>query len=505
MRRWYLILFAMALAVIVYGQSSVSLQLHRGPLGDFPTASSKKTGAFDCEWQKLTTTSTLDSFFTAFMSTYHLPGLAACIVKKNAIMWQGYYGYSNISQNKPVTDSTIFMLSSISKTIMVTALMQLHQESKFKLDDSINAYLPFRVRNPLFPGIPITFQMLLTHTSSIQDNWNVMPYFVGDAPTPLGTYLHDYFVPGGQYYYPSLNFYGYAPGSIWNYSNIGAALAGYLVEVLSGVPFDRYCRDSVFTPLHMSKTAWFLRDLDTSLIARPYTYSSGNYIDNGLYGFPDYPDGQLRTTAVSLARFLTANIRGGELEGKRILDTATIRMIRTIYVPAVSYAPDAHQGLIWFRRTAINGRVLWGYTGGDLGVGTAMYLSESDSTGAIMLTNGDHCDREAGIRALMSAAETLVGVQSTFAGIPERSELHQNYPNPFNPNTTLRYSLPHKSQVLLTVFNTLGQQVATLVQGQQDAGSYEVKFDGSALASGVYFYRLQTGSFVDTKKLLLLK
>jgi hypothetical protein len=93
------------------------------------------------------------------------------------------------------------------------------------------------------------------------------------------------------------------------------------------------------------------------------------------------------------------------------------------------------------------------------------------------------------------------------SNIPVASEfvLDQNYPNPFNPATTIRYNLPHKSQVLLTVYNTLGQQVATLVQGQQEAGSYEVTFNGSALASGVYFYRLEAGSFVGTKRLLLLK
>jgi flagellar hook assembly protein FlgD len=83
--------------------------------------------------------------------------------------------------------------------------------------------------------------------------------------------------------------------------------------------------------------------------------------------------------------------------------------------------------------------------------------------------------------------------------------LHQNYPNPFNPTTTISYGLPQKFHVSLKVYNTLGQLVATLVNDEQEAGYREVKFDGSDLASGVYFYQLQAGSYVNTKKLLLLR
>lgn len=83
--------------------------------------------------------------------------------------------------------------------------------------------------------------------------------------------------------------------------------------------------------------------------------------------------------------------------------------------------------------------------------------------------------------------------------------MSQNYPNPFNPSTTIKYELPRSSEVKLSVFDMLGREVSVLVNERRDAGVHEVKFDGSNLASGVYFYRLQAGDFVQSRKLVLLK
>jgi hypothetical protein len=90
-------------------------------------------------------------------------------------------------------------------------------------------------------------------------------------------------------------------------------------------------------------------------------------------------------------------------------------------------------------------------------------------------------------------------------GQPRGYCLEQNYPNPFNPSTTIRYGLPARSHVSLTVFNTLGQKVAQLVNEELESGYHEVQFNASSLSSGVYFYRLQAGTFVETKRLLLLR
>lgn len=88
---------------------------------------------------------------------------------------------------------------------------------------------------------------------------------------------------------------------------------------------------------------------------------------------------------------------------------------------------------------------------------------------------------------------------------PKHQLLMQNYPNPFNLVTTLSYALPTSREVLLTIYNLLGEEVARLIDSRQDAGNYQIKWDASNLASGIYFYRFQTDDFVRTRKMLLLK
>jgi CubicO group peptidase (beta-lactamase class C family) len=330
----------------------------------------------------------LDSFIVWAMGNYNIPGVAACVVKDGQLVWSGAHGWANIEDSVAVTDSTLFMLASVSKTVTGAAVMQLWEEGRFGLDDDINDYLPFDVIHPWHPDSIITFRMLLTHTSGINDNWTVLTsvYCLGDSPIPLGQFLEDYLTPGGAYYDAEANFNPWAPGTASDYCNVAVALAGYLVEAISGTPFDEYCEDSLFTPLGMDETAWFLADLDTSNVAMPYYWDGSTFVPYGHYGYPDYPDGRLRSSTAELSRFLIAMLQGGQIDGVRILDSTTVDTMTTVQIPGGSI------GVIWFRQwVGVLNDWIWTHTGGDLGVSTkASFCPADDENWAfITLTNGE--------------------------------------------------------------------------------------------------------------------
>jgi hypothetical protein len=127
-----------------------------------------------------------------------------------------------------------------------------------------------------------------------------------------------------------------------------------------------------------------------------------------------------------------------------------------------------------------------------------MLLPDSAGTAPIRLTTnifGNYLD----------TTTVLTAVKSLPKPIPQTFTLDQNYPNPFNPTTMIRYSVPRAAQVSLTIYNVLGEKVATLYSGMQRAGTYEVNFNADRFASGVYFYRLEAGRFTSTRKMMLLK
>ena len=107
--------------------------------------------------------------------------------------------------------------------------------------------------------------------------------------------------------------------------------------------------------------------------------------------------------------------------------------------------------------------------------------------------------------AIVQYFESITGVNGIPRLVPDRFSLEQNYPNPFNPTTHFQFSLSSGQFVTLKIYDVLGKEIATLVDGERNAGTYSVNWDASGLPSGVYFYRMKAGDFVDTKKLVLTK
>jgi CubicO group peptidase (beta-lactamase class C family) len=170
----------------------------------------------------------------------------------------------------------------------------------------------------------------------IRDNWNLLiaSYVEGDSPMELRTFLRRYLFTGGADFAPN-NFYSFGPGRYYRYANVGADLAAFLVEAAAGIGFDTWCEQRIFAPLGMDRAEWHLAGLPLREIAMPYTWSGNKnaYVPTGHYGYPDYPDGALRTTAPQLARHLAMVMGGGSWRDRRLLSEATVRELRRDQVP----------------------------------------------------------------------------------------------------------------------------------------------------------------------------
>ncbi len=459
---------------------------------------------FVCSTFHLMAQSPSDAYIESIMDAGKLPGAEAVIIKNGSWVYDHGWGLADIPGSKPVTRHSVFMLASVSKTMIATSLMMLWERGAFRLDDNINHYLPFNVINPSHPEDSITFRTLVTHTSSIQDNLFVLDsiYVYGDSPVSLDSFLRNYFVPEGSYYDRPRNFYTYHSGIGYNYSNIGATLAAYLVQRISGDDYSHFCDTAIFEKLCMDHTSYLLSGFsDTSLIARPYSWNGSGYDDDGLYGYPDYPDGQLRTDITALSRFMTMYMQYGVYNGTRLLDSTTVALIMSTQYPSFP-----GQGIIFGARTIPGGDILWGHYGGDAGASTAMCFSYIKKTGVIVLTNGDGQNTiftQKILDTLYHYGQTISpGPSDTFpactwfpADINNPAEAVSNqpdiYPNPVNDNLTINMggsALP--IGITLTITNILGVTLFEL----KDFKGAQADINTTLFTPGLYLLTIQNGN-----------
>lgn len=318
----------------------------------------------------------LNEAINAEMILDNIPSIAAGIVKEDKLVWQNYYGFSNIASQTTPTSESIYVLASVSKTITATAAMQLYEQGKINLDEDINNYLPFEVRNPNFPEVPLTTRMLLTHRTGLAWPNSEDPNFYNtfrnvDIPA-LGRWLENYITPTGINYVAEI-WKNVRPGNTVGYSNIGGALLGYVVEAVSGVTFAEYCKVNIFDPLEMVNTSFRLSDLDQSKLATLY---SGGTV-NGQYQVFFYPSTTAKSTVADLSHYLIAYINGGIYKSKRILDESTINEMLSLRISGSGI------GFIWWSQ----GNNWMGHTGGFVGVSSSIDIHRAKKLGVIILCN----------------------------------------------------------------------------------------------------------------------
>ena len=191
---------------------------------------------FEKTAEESATTDLGDFFFDKkielFMTLAKFPSLSACIINGDEVTWSNEYGFYDLENKKSATENTIYNMGSISKTITGTALMQLWEQGLFDLDEDVNNYLPFSLRNSNFPDDPITFRMLLTHSSSLNTesgqagliyswtNFSADPPFEG-YPYP---WLEEHLTPGGKWYYSGRWSSTYRPGDFNMYAKVNPFL-----------------------------------------------------------------------------------------------------------------------------------------------------------------------------------------------------------------------------------------------------------------------------------------
>jgi CubicO group peptidase (beta-lactamase class C family) len=290
----------------------------------------------------------LDGLMPAQLEREDVAGAVIAVVKDGQVIFAKGYGYSDMAKRTPVTpDSTLFRPGSTSKLFTWTSVMQLVEQGKLDLNRDVNDYLDFKIP-PAF-GKPITLRNIMTHTAGFEEV--VKDLFVADAEH-MGSL--EYYVKNHM---PERIF---APGTVPAYSNYATALAGYIVQRVSGKPFEQYVAENIYTPLEMKRST-FVQPLPEDLkpmMSKGYDRASS---DPKSFEFVEaFPAGSVSTTARDMCNFMIAHLRNGQFGSVQILraETATLMHSRLFG------SDDRMNGMAHgFYEESKNGRRIIGHAG----------------------------------------------------------------------------------------------------------------------------------------------
>jgi CubicO group peptidase (beta-lactamase class C family) len=370
-------------------------------------------------WSCKQTTSTVVSFeepewadslvteLNAINEQGYINGYGVAIVDQNGTLYQQGFGYADVENKKPYTDSTLQNIGSISKTFLGIALLKAQELGKLNLDDDINKYLPFRLSNPYYPNAIITIRHLATHTSTICDTdyygksyilkdkraSSITPslgsedFLDPDSTMSLGTFLEKYLSTEGKWYLKE-GFINKQPGALYEYTNVGATLAAYILELATDESYQAFTRRYILKPLKMSNSGWAFDSINFEQHTKLY---HNPQIQLPFYSLITYPDGGLLTSVNDMGKYLAELINGYSGNGT-LLNQASYQ---TLFEQQLSEANFEERAINRPYDDEFNSGIFMGHTpighighsGGDPGVSTFMFFDPEAKVGRLLFIN----------------------------------------------------------------------------------------------------------------------
>jgi|HubBroStandDraft_2_1064218.scaffolds.fasta_scaffold12985_3 CubicO group peptidase (beta-lactamase class C family) len=311
----------------------------------------------------------LDGYLPYVLAQADIAGAVVVIVKDGQVLTQRGYGYADVAARQRVDPATtLFRPGSISKLFTWTAVMQLVEQRKIDLDVDVNRYLDFTI--PPFAGKPITMRNMMTHTPGFEAALKHLIVFEGQSPVPaLGDALKQ-----------RLPKRVFAPGTTGAYSNYAVGLAGYIVERVSGMPFEDYIDRKVFAPLGMTH-ATFRQPLPAALapfMSKGYARASA---DPEPYEFVTLPPaGSLAVSAADMAKFMIAHLD----QGAGLMQPATAQLMHD---PAHIAVAGVDRMALGFHEQRINGLGAIGHAGDAINFHSDLWLFPAQQVGMFISMN----------------------------------------------------------------------------------------------------------------------
>ncbi|MBB1137987.1 serine hydrolase [Myroides sp. WP-1] len=337
-------------------------------------------------------------------------GFTVSIVNDKGTLYQQGFGYADVENKIPYTDTTIQNIASVSKVFVGVALLKAQELGKLKLDDPINNYLPFKVVNPSYPDKAITIRHLATHTSGIVDNEfylsknyilkeemstekanlgfdDMQTFNPSDSIVSIEEFLQNILVQEGKWNTKD-TYANYKPGAMYEYSNIGTILATFVLEKATGERFDEFTEKHILEPLKMKSSGWSFQNVKFENYSKLYADKKTVL---PIYHMITYPDGGLITSVYDLSLFLTELIKGYNQKGT-LLNKESYREFFHPQLKEVNflerdennpYNESYNVGV--FIGFGFSGYI--GHTGGDPGVASLMFFEPKSNIGRILILN----------------------------------------------------------------------------------------------------------------------